>query len=102
AQADAGADVIQLFDWWGGALSVADYDEYVQPYSARILAAPPGPTIHFGTGATERLRAALAEAGGDVVGVDWRLPLDTAPPERAVQGNLDPAVLLGPWERVEA
>ncbi|HZR95767.1 MAG TPA: uroporphyrinogen decarboxylase [Gaiellaceae bacterium] len=102
AQADAGADVIQLFDSWVGALSVADYEEYVQPYSARILAAPPVPTIHFGTGATERLLAALAEAGGDVVGVDWRLPLDTAPAERAVQGNLDPAVLLGPWERVEA
>jgi uroporphyrinogen decarboxylase len=101
AQADAGADVIQLFDSWVGALSVEDYEEFVQPYSARILAAVDVPTIHFGTGATERLVHALAEAGGDVIGVDWRLPLSAAPDDRPVQGNLDPAALLGPWERVE-
>jgi uroporphyrinogen decarboxylase len=101
AQVDAGADVIQLFDSWVGALSPADYEEYAAPYSARILAAAPAPTIHFGTGATEQLLAAIANAGGDVVGVDWRLPLSAAPDDRAVQGNLDPAVLLGPWELVE-
>src|SRR5689334_22994122 len=76
AQVQAGADVIQLFDSWVGALSPSDYDEFVAPYSARILAAVDAPTIHFGTGTTERLLDALAAAGGDVVGVDWRLPLD--------------------------
>jgi len=101
AQAAAGADVIQLFDSWVGALSPADYDEFVAPYSARILAAVDVPTIHFGTGATEELVRSLARAGGDVIGVDWRLTFDVVPDDRAVQGNLDPALLLGPWERVE-
>jgi uroporphyrinogen decarboxylase len=99
AQAQAGADVIQLFDSWVGALSPADYEEFVAPYSARILAAPGVPTIHFGTGATEALLHALARAGGDVIGVDWRLSFDAVPEDRAVQGNLDPAALLGPWEQ---
>jgi len=102
AQAAAGADVIQLFDSWVGALSTRDYEEFVAPYSERILAAVDVPTIHFGTGATEELLHALARAGGDVIGVDWRLPLAAAPADRVVQGNLDPALLLGPWERVEA
>jgi uroporphyrinogen decarboxylase len=105
AQADAGADVIQVFDSWVGALAPADYEEFVAPYSARVLAAVDVPTIHFGTGVTEELLAALAHAGGDVIGLDWRLPLDTGwsvvGEERGVQGNLDPAALLGPWERVE-
>ncbi|HEY2074351.1 MAG TPA: uroporphyrinogen decarboxylase [Gaiellaceae bacterium] len=101
AQAAAGADVIQLFDSWVGALAPADYAEYVEPYSARILAAVDVPTIHFGTGATEQLVASLARAGGDVIGVDWRLPLSAAPDDRAVQGNLDPAALLAPWDFVE-
>ena len=101
AQARAGADVIQLFDSWVGVLSPADYAEHVEPYSARILDAAGVPTIHFGTGATEQLVVALAHAGGDVIGVDWRLPLSAAPEDRAVQGNLDPAILLGPWELVE-
>jgi uroporphyrinogen decarboxylase len=101
AQVEAGADVIQLFDSWVGALSAADYAEYVEPYSARILAAVDVPTIHFGTGATEPLLEALVRAGGDVIGVDWRLPLAAVPEDRAVQGNLDPAVLLGPWDLVE-
>ena len=105
AQAAAGADVIQVFDSWVGALTPADYDEFVAPYSARILDAVDVPTIHFGTGVTEELLAALARAGGDVIGLDWRLPLDSGwsvvGDERGVQGNLDPAVLLGPWERVE-
>jgi uroporphyrinogen decarboxylase len=101
AQVDAGADVIQLFDSWVGVLSPADYAEHVAPYSARILDAVGAPTIHFGTGATEQLVHAMAQAGGDVVGVDWRLPLSAVPDDRAVQGNLDPAVLLGPWPLVE-
>jgi uroporphyrinogen decarboxylase len=105
AKADAGADVIQVFDSWVGALSPSDYEEFVAPYSARVLAAVDVPTIHFGTG-TATLLAGMAEAGGDVIGLDWRIPLDTGWAEvgddRGVQGNLDPAVLLGPWERVEA
>jgi len=100
----AGADVIQLFDSWVGALSPADYAEFVAPYSARILAAVEAPTIHFGTG-TATLLGAMAEAGGDVIGLDWRIPLDrgwdVVGEERGVQGNLDPSLLLGPWNRVE-
>jgi uroporphyrinogen decarboxylase len=102
----AGADVIQLFDSWVGALSPADYEEFVEPYSARILAAVDVPTIHFGTGTTPPLLELLARAGGDVIGLDWRMPLDigwnAVGDEHAVQGNLDPAALLAPWERVEA
>ena len=104
AKVRAGADVVQLFDSWVGVLSPADYDEHVAPYSARILAALDVPTIHFGTG-TSGLLGRMAAAGGDVIGVDWRVELDSAWAEigdRGIQGNLDPAVLLGPWERVEA
>lgn len=105
AQARHGADAIQLFDSWVGALSPADYEEFVAPYSARILAALDVPTIHFGTGTASLLRAMTA-AGGDVIGLDWRIPLDRGWAEvgfdRGVQGNLDPAVVLGPWERAEA
>ena len=101
----AGADVIQLFDSWVGVLSVSDYEEFVAPYSARVLGAVDVPTIHFGTG-TAHLLGAMAAAGGDAIGLDWRLPLDegwqVVGPEKAVQGNLDPAVLLGPWARIEA
>jgi len=97
AQADAGADAIQLFDSWVGALSPADYDEHVAEYSERILAAVGVPTIHFGTGASEELVRRFA---GDVTGIDWRLSFSAVPEDRAVQGNLDPAVLLGPWENV--
>jgi len=104
AQAAAGADVVQLFDSWVGALSVADYEEFVAPWSARILAAVDVPTIHFGTG-TAHLLERLAAAGGDVIGLDWRVPLDVGweavGHDHGVQGNLDPALLLGPWERVE-
>ena len=106
ATAAAGADAIQLFDSWVGALSVADYTEFVAPYSARVLAASGVPTIHFGTGTTPQLLAAMAKTGGDALGVDWRIPLDDAwgvvGEDCAIQGNLDPAVLIGPWERVEA
>ena len=101
AQARAGADVVQVFDSWVGVLSPLDYAEHVEAYSARVLDAADVPTIHFGTGATEHLVAALARAGGDAIGVDWRLPLSAVPEDRAVQGNLDPAILLGPWELVE-
>jgi uroporphyrinogen decarboxylase len=104
AQAAAGADVVQLFDSWVGALSVADYEEFVAPWSARILAAVDVPTIHFGTG-TAHLLERMAAAGGDVIGLDWRVPLDAGweavGHDHGVQGNLDPALLLGPWERVE-
>ena len=106
AQAEAGADVIQLFDSWVGALSAADYDEYVAPHSARILEAAGVPTIHFGTGVTEDLLRALARAGGDVIGLDWRISLDrgweVVGETSGVPGNLDPAALLGPWELVES
>jgi len=104
AQVGAGADVVQLFDSWVGVLSPADYEEFVAPWSARVFAAVDVPTIHFGTG-TSTLLPAMARAGGDVIGLDWRIPLDDGwglVPDRAVQGNLDPAVLLGPWERVDA
>jgi len=104
AQERAGADAIQLFDSWVGTLSPADYEEFVGPWSARILAAPSVPTIHFGTG-TATLLPAMARAGGDVIGLDWRIGLDAgwaAVGDRAVQGNLDPSVLLGPWERIAA
>jgi uroporphyrinogen decarboxylase len=101
----AGADVIQLFDSWVGALSPTDYGEFVAPYSARILRSVDVPTIHFGTG-TATLLGAMAQAGGDVIGLDWRIALDRGWTEvgdgRGVQGNLDPALLLGPWERIEA
>ena len=104
AKVRAGADVVQLFDSWVGALSEADYREFVAPYSARILEAVDAPTIHFGTGTTHLLREMKA-AGGDVIGLDWRVPIDrcweSLGSGRGVQGNLDPAVLLGPWERVE-
>jgi len=104
-QVAAGADVIQLFDSWVGALSPGDYEEFVAPHSARVLAALDVPTIHFGTGVTEELLGALARAGGTVIGLDWRIPLDVGwavvGEGRGVQGNLDPAVLLASWERVE-
>ena len=104
-QARAGADVVQLFDSWVGALSPSDYEEFVAPWSARILVAAGAPTIHFGTGASTLLPA-MARTGGDVIGLDWRIGLDDGwaivGDGRAVQGNLDPAVLLGPWERVES
>jgi uroporphyrinogen decarboxylase len=103
AKVTAGADVIQLFDSWVGTLSAEDYEEFVAPYSARVLAAVDVPTIHFGTGTTHLLPA-MTEAGGDVIGLDWRIPIERGweivGPDRGVQGNLDPALLLGPFERV--
>ncbi len=102
AQVGAGASAIQLFDSWAGALSPADYEEFVLPASRKVLRGMADlavPRIHFGVG-TGELLALMAEAGADVVGVDWRVPLKLARsrigPERAVQGNLDPAICLAP------
>jgi len=107
AQVDAGASAIQLFDSWAGVLSLDDYRASVLPYSRRVFAALAGtgvPKIHFGVG-TGELLGAMGEAGADVVGVDWRVPLDEAvsrvEPGKALQGNLDPVVLLAPWEVIE-
>jgi uroporphyrinogen decarboxylase len=104
AQVDAGADVIQVFDSWAGILSPRDYAEFAAPYSRRVLGAVPAPTIHFGTGTTGLL-ANMRDAGGDVIGLDWRVELDrgwdAVGLDRGVQGNLDPAVLLAPWPKVE-
>jgi uroporphyrinogen decarboxylase len=103
AQIAAGAQAVQLFDSWVGCLSPADYRQFVLPY-VRIIAkalTPGAPLIHFGTG-NPALLALMAEAGGEVIGVDWRIGLAdawrTVGYERAVQGNLDPAVLLGSRE----
>ena len=107
AQAGAGARALQLFDSWVGCLSPADYVSYVLPHSQRTLAlaaAAGVPVIHFGTN-TATLLAEFARAGGDVIGVDWRIPLDVAweriGPDRAIQGNLDPAALLAPLPELE-
>ncbi|MGW0587384.1 uroporphyrinogen decarboxylase [Streptosporangium sp. NPDC002607] len=106
-QLAAGASAVQLFDSWVGAVSPDDYREFVLPYTSRIfdgLAGLDVPRIHFGVG-TGELLGLLGEAGADVVGVDWRVPLDEAArrvgPGKALQGNLDPAILLAPWEVVE-
>ncbi len=104
AKARAGADVIQLFDSWVGALSPAHYRAHVGPYSGAILRAAGVPTIHFGTG-TATLLEEMSAVGGDVIGLDWRIPLDVGRERVAgkpVQGNLDPTVLLAPWPIVEA
>jgi uroporphyrinogen decarboxylase len=107
AQIEAGVDVVQLFDSWVGALSPSVYRRFVQPYSQRIFEAVETtgtPSIHFGTGAASLLEA-MTEAGGDVISVDWRVDLDDAWArigyERGIQGNLDPTLLLTPWETVE-
>ena len=106
AQVEAGAAAVQVFDSWAGALAPDDYRRSVLPASRRIFAGLADldvPRIHFGVG-TGELLALLAEAGADVVGVDWRVPLDQARrrlgPGVAVQGNLDPAACLAPWETV--
>ena len=118
AQIEAGVDCVQVFDSWVGALNAADYREFILPHTKKIfarLAACPAaaageggtgvPTIHFGVG-TGSILNELREAGGDVIGADWRTPLDEAwnviGPGRGIQGNLDPTLLLGPLERVFA
>lgn len=107
-QIEAGASAVQLFDSWVGALAPADYRRSVLPASAKVfdsVAAYGVPRIHFGVG-TGELLGLMGEAGADVVGVDWRVPLDEAArrvgPGKALQGNLDPAVLFSTTEAVEA
>jgi len=107
AQVAAGVQVVQLFDSWAGALALPHYEANVLPYSKRIFDAVRAldvPSIHFGT-STAALLEAMAAAGPDMVSVDWRVPLDVAwsriGPGQGIQGNLDPAVLLAPWEVVE-
>ena len=106
AQVDAGAQALQVFDSWAGALGRADYREFALPHTKAIFDALAGagvPLIHFGVG-TAAILPDLAEAGGDVIGVDWRLPLDRAWQtigfDRGIQGNLDPCALLGPPDRL--
>ncbi len=108
AQVEAGVQALQIFDSWAGALGRDDYREFALPHTSRILSSLEKsgvPLIHFGVGTTAILRD-LAEAGGDVIGLDWRQPLDEAwaavGHDRAVQGNLDPTLLLGPRERMFA
>ena len=104
AQIEAGAEAVQLFDSWVGCLSVDDYRQFVMPHVARILRDVETlavPVIHFGTD-TGALLSLMREAGGTVIGVDWRTPLDEgwnkAGAGVAVQGNLDPSVLFAPWD----
>ena len=106
AQIDAGVDAIQLFDSWAGHLSPADYERYVAPASTTILRGLDGtvPRIHFGVG-TAQLLERMAGAGSDVMGIDWRVPLDAARRrlgnDVVLQGNLDPTVCLAPWNVIE-
>jgi len=106
AQADAGAQVLQLFDSWVGYLGREDYRRYIKPYSAAIFDGLSGldcPTIHFGVGTGELLED-ISEAGGDVIGLDWRVPLDEGWARigegKGVQGNLDPTVLYAPHDLI--
>ncbi len=108
AQIEAGVDAVQVFDSWVGALNARDYREFILPHTRRIfdtLAAYDVPAIHFGVG-TAAILGELREAGGNVIGADWRIPLDEAWErigfDRGIQGNLDPTLLLGPLDRVFA
>ena len=106
-QIEAGASAVQLFDSWVGSLAPADYRRSVMPHSAKVFQAVAGygvPRIHFGVGTGELLKL-MGEAGADVVGVDWRTPLETAiglVGDRAVQGNLDPTLVFAPTELMTA
>jgi len=107
AQIDAGVDAVQVFDSWVGALNEADYREFALPHTRRIFQAIGRrvPTIHFGVSSGSILHV-MREAGGDVLGADWRIPLDQAweriGSDRGIQGNLDPTLLLGPRDRLFA
>ncbi len=108
AQIGAGAAAVQLFDSWAGALSPPQYQRYVLPWVEHLfgeLAAFDVPLIHFGVN-TGELLGLMSQAGADVIGVDWRVPLDAARerigPDKALQGNLDPAILGAPWDAIEA
>lgn len=106
AQVQAGAGAVQVFDSWAGALSPQDYREFVLPHSQKVFSElPPGvPKIHFATG-TSGILELILEAGGDVIGIDWRIDLGEAWGRLGytvgIQGNLDPVVLFGPQERIE-
>jgi uroporphyrinogen decarboxylase len=107
AQIRAGAQAVQIFDSWVGALSPQDYEDFVLPYSQRLLAAAKAenvPVIHFGTNTTTLLPL-MKRAGGDVIGLDWRIPLDDGwkllGHDVAVQGNLDPALLFAPRSEIK-
>jgi uroporphyrinogen decarboxylase len=106
AQAKAGAQALQVFDSWAGALSESDYRRYVLPYNKALFAMlgrAGVPIINFSTRTSGYLEL-VASAGGDVVGVDWQLPLDKAwaklAPTQAIMGNLDPILLLAPWREL--
>jgi uroporphyrinogen decarboxylase len=108
AQIEAGVQAVQIFDSWVGALNSSDYREFVMPHTQKIFQAIRDmgvPTIHFGTG-TAAILHDMREAGGDVIGADWRIPLDEAwqriGHDRAIQGNLDPTLLLAPLDRMLA
>jgi uroporphyrinogen decarboxylase len=107
AQTQAGVDAVQLFDSWAGCLSPSDYEQFVLPYTKRVfeqLQTTGLPLIHFGVG-TAGLLKTMGRAGADVYGVDWRVPIDEAWEtlgSLAIQGNLDPATVLGTWDIVEA
>jgi len=107
AQIDAGAQAVQLFDSWVGCLSPSDYRRYVMPHTKAIFDKLPKdtPAIHFGTGNPE-LYPAMKEAGGDVIGIDWRISLDDAwsvlGNDVALQGNMDPAALLASTDVMRA
>ena len=115
AQIEAGVDAVMVFDSWVGALNAADYREFIVPHTKTIFDRVRGaageaggrdvPTIHFGVG-TGAILHLMRDAGGDVIGADWRTPLDEAweriGHDRAIQGNLDPTLLLGPLDRVFA
>ena len=108
AQIEAGVNAVQVFDSWVGALNARDYREFILPHTRRLFEAISHhdvPTIHFGVG-TGSILPELREAGGSVIGVDWRTPIDEAwqriGEDRAVQGNLDPTLLLGPLDRALA
>ena len=107
AQVEAGAQALQVFDSWVGALDRDDYRRRVQPHMSDLFAGLEGfdvPVIHFGVG-TGELLGEMAVSGGDVLGIDWRVPIDEGwervGHDRAVQGNLDPAALGAPWQLVE-
>ena len=106
SQIENGAVALQIFDSWAGTLSAPDYEKFVLPHSQRVFAEVADlnvPRIHFGVG-TGELLGLMAQAGADVVGVDWRVPLDVArtrvPANIALQGNLDPALAFAPWDVV--
>ena len=105
-QANAGASALQVFDSWAGILSRADYVRFIQPFNRRLfelIGSTEVPLINFSTGTSTHLDQ-VALCGGDVIGVDWRLPIDQAwgaiGSDRAIQGNLDPTALLGPWDEL--